>query len=271
MDDTLLTEARLGAVLGSRPLRFETHTSSTNDVAHAWANEGAPSGAVVVAEEQHAGRGRFGRQWIAPPGTALLFSVVLRPPPGLKNVTRLTMAAAVSIAAVLEDLRPQRAAPVSLKWPNDVLIGSGKAAGILSEAIWQGDQLEAAIVGVGLNVRVGFEDTPLARTAVSIESAFGVRVDRARLLARILAHLDDWAARAADAALFHEWRKRLSMLGQRVEVTVIDAASRGGENRAIAGLAADVDADGALVLRADDGTVQRVVAGDVTVTSRNGE
>lgn len=271
MDDTLLSEARLGAVLGSRPLRFERITSSTNDVAHAWAGEGAPSGAVVVAEEQHSGRGRFGRQWVAPPGMALLFSVILRPPPGLKNVTRLTMAAAVSIVNVLEDLRPHRAERVSLKWPNDVMIGQGKAAGILSEALWQGDQLEAAIVGVGLNVREGIEDMPFARTAVSVEGAFGVRVDRARLLARILAHLDDWAARAADAALFQAWRAHLSTLGQRVEITVMDAGANGGQSRAIAGIAADVDPDGALLLRADDGTVQRVVAGDVTVTSQNGE
>lgn len=271
MDDTLLTEARLGAVLGSRPLRFEENTSSTNDLAHAWADAGAPAGAVVVAEEQHAGRGRFGRTWIAPPGMALLFSVILRPPPGLKNVARLTMAAAVSVATVLEDLRPPHAERVSLKWPNDVLIGDRKVAGILSEALWQGDRLEAVIVGVGLNVRVSFEDSALVRTAASIESAFGVSVDRARLLARILAHLDDWAARAAEPALYQAWRAHLSTIGKRVEVGVMDSARQGGQSRAIAGLAADVDADGALLLRADDGTVQRVVAGDVTVTNQNGE
>lgn len=271
MDDSLLSEARLGAVLGSRPLRFERITSSTNDVARAWASEGAPSGAVVVAEEQGAGRGRFGRRWVAPPGMALLFSVILRPPPGLKNVTRLSMAAALAVVTVLEDLRPARAEPVRLKWPNDVLIGAGKAAGILSEALWQGDQLEAAIVGVGLNVRVGVEDMPFARTAASVEGAFGVRVDRARLLARILAHLDDWAARAADSALFQAWRSRLSTLGKRVDVAVVESSASGGQSRVIAGLAADVDPDGALLLRAEDGTVQRVVAGDVTVTSQNGE
>jgi BirA family biotin operon repressor/biotin-[acetyl-CoA-carboxylase] ligase len=181
------------------------------------------------------------------------------------------MAAAVSVVTVLEDLRPHQGEPVRLKWPNDVLIGARKVAGILSEAMWQGDRLEAAIVGVGLNVRVSFEDSALARTATSIESAFSVRVDRARLLARILAHLDDWTARAAEPALFEAWRAHLGTLGQRVDVTVMDAAQSGGQSRVIAGLAADVDADGALLLRADDGTVQRVIAGDVTVTSQSAE
>lgn len=269
MDDAPLTEARLAAALGSRPLRFEAHTGSTNDLARAWASQGAPSGAVVVAEEQHAGRGRFGRQWIAPPGMALLFSVILRPPPDLKNVARLTMAAAVSVASVLEDLRPQRSELVRLKWPNDVLIGAGKVAGILSEALWQGERLEAAITGVGLNVRVSFADSALARTATSVESALGVSVDRARLLARILAHLDEWTAQAAQPALFEAWRTRLSTLGQRVEVAPLGSPPPDGQNRIIAGLAVDVDTDGALLLRAGDGTLHRVVAGDVTVVNHS--
>src|SRR5579871_4891908 len=134
----LLTEARLRAALGARPFRFEPQVGSTNNIAHDWALTGAPSGSVVLTEEQLTGRGRFGRGWSAPPGMALLMSVILRPRIAGNRLARLTMVGAVAVGEVLEGIAPGQ---VSLKWPNDVWLAGRKVAGVLPEAIWQGDAL----------------------------------------------------------------------------------------------------------------------------------
>src|SRR5215813_11113124 len=105
-NDGLLSESRLRASLGSRPFRLFPQIESTNDEARRWATEGASSGSVVVAEEQIAGRGRFGRKWSAPPGTALLMSVILRPRIPPEYITRLTMVGAVAVAEVAQALTP---------------------------------------------------------------------------------------------------------------------------------------------------------------------
>jgi BirA family biotin operon repressor/biotin-[acetyl-CoA-carboxylase] ligase len=260
--DSPLTPERLRAALGTRPFQLMPRTASTNDDAREWAMTGAPAGAVVVAEEQIAGRGRFGRAWIAPPGTALLFSVVLRPTPDPARIAQVPMAGAVAVIETLRALPGAHPATIDLKWPNDVHIAGRKVAGILSESTWQGEMLQAVILGIGINVRVDFTSTPLAETATSIEPALGIRVDRAALLADLLESLGRWVARAGEEALFAAWRAALTTLGRRVTVR-----SLGAESQVIGGLAVDVAGDGALLLRAGDGSLHRVVAGDVTLES----
>jgi BirA family biotin operon repressor/biotin-[acetyl-CoA-carboxylase] ligase len=254
MPDALLTEQRLREALGTRPFRFYTKAGSTNDLGQHWALDGAPAGAVVVAEEQVAGRGRFGRAWLAPTGTALLFSVVLRPHVEAQRLTRLTMIGAVAVAETLMGMAP---GAVRLKWPNDVWLAGHKVAGILPEAIWLGSDLQAVVLGIGVNVSVDFAGTPLADSATSIEMITGKSVDRAALLAAILGRIDDWAARVEEPALLETWRGWLETLGRRV------LATSSGEQ--ISGKALDVDDNGALLLRVDDGSVRRVMSGEVTL------
>ncbi len=182
-------------------------------------------------------------------------SVILRPRLSQECLARLTMVGAVAVADVLAELAPDQ---VSLKWPNDVLLAGRKVAGVLSEAIWQGDRLEAVILGIGLNVRVDFAGTPLADHAISVEAVTGELIDRAMLLRRLLARIDHWSMHVGDQALITAWRARLETLGQQVT-----AASPAGS---ISGQAVDVDEDGALLLRTGDGVVHRVVAGEVTLT-----
>jgi BirA family biotin operon repressor/biotin-[acetyl-CoA-carboxylase] ligase len=266
MASDLLTEARLREALGARPFRFEMQVDSTNDIAREWALNGAPSGSVVLTEEQLAGRGRFGRKWSAPPGTALLMSVILRPRITPEHLTRLTMVGAVSVVETLETPDPspfgrgESESPnsLSLKWPNDVLLAGRKVAGILPEAIWQGQSLAAVILGIGLNVRVDFAGTELENRSTSIEQRLGITVDRALLLSHLLQRIDYWAVRVADVALLDAWRSRLVTLGQRVTAR--------GTAGIIDGLAVDVDNNGGLVLRSDDGTIHHVVAGEVTLS-----
>lgn len=255
----LLTPDALRAALGGRPFRFFERVGSTQDIARDWAlaDPPAPDGAVVIAEEQSAGRGRQGRRWVAPPGSALLFSVVARPALPPEHLQRATMAAGLALS---DTLTPWLGTAFALKWPNDAMIRGKKVCGILSEAIWLGERLAAVIVGIGLNVRVNFAGTDLSDSATSLEAELGQLVDRVALLAELLAHLDRWLARAPDPTIVAAWRARLGTLGQRVTVF---AASALESAPLFAGVAEEVDEAGALLVRLETGELRRVLAGEV--------
>jgi BirA family transcriptional regulator, biotin operon repressor / biotin---[acetyl-CoA-carboxylase] ligase len=241
-----LTEPLLAAALAPRAMRYTPTTGSTNDDALTWLANGAPAGAVVITDEQLEGRGRLGRTWFAPPGSALLCSVIVRPPPVL--LPRLTMVGAL---AVLDMAESYAIDGVGIKWPNDVLINGRKLSGVLPEAAWQGDQLLGAVVGMGVNLNIPFIVTPLAEVAISISDALGAPVDRLDALTRLLAAFDARMAQLDNDSLFAAWKARLVTLGQRVTIG------------AIAGVAEDVQADGALLVKSDDGALQPCYAGDV--------
>ncbi len=173
--------------LGS-PLHRLPTTPSTNDEAKHGARAGAPHGATWVAEEQTAGRGRQGRSWVSPRGENLLFSVLLR----VDCVpSRLPLVAIVAGLAVRD--AAARAAPradVRIKWPNDVLVGTKKVAGILVEAITVGRHIEAVVVGAGVNVHTRVFPEELAERATSVSLVSSEPPDRDVLLADILEGID---------------------------------------------------------------------------------
>lgn len=212
-------------------------TTSTNDRARALAATGAPHGTLVTAGAQSAGRGRQGRRWSAPPGRALLMSVVLREPHAL-----LPLAAAVAVAqACGPDAR--------VKWPNDVQLAGRKVAGILAEGR---PQEGWAVLGIGINVAVRDEDLPdeMQRTAAGLGLTPG---DVPAVLARVLAELE--AALALPApALLDAWRARDALLGRPVGW---------GEGE---GVAAGIDAGGRLLVQRADGSVAALDAGEVHLT-----
>lgn len=255
------TAEALRAALGGRPFRLFERVGSTQDIARDWAlaDPPAPEGAVVIAEEQTAGRGRQRRRWYSPPGSALLFSVIARPALSPEHLQRATMAAGLALA---DTLTPLLGAAFALKWPNDGLIRGRKVCGILSEATWLGDRLVAVVVGIGLNVRVDFAGTDLISSATSLEAEVGHPVDRLALLVELLARLDGWLARAPDPAIVQAWSERLSTLGRRVIVHP-GPAQQAGES--FAGVAQGVDEVGELLVRLKSGEVRRVLAGDVRV------
>jgi BirA family transcriptional regulator, biotin operon repressor / biotin---[acetyl-CoA-carboxylase] ligase len=201
-------------------------TDSTNERAKLLAAAGAPHGTLVTADEQEAGRGRQGRVWTAPPGTAVLMSVVLRE---LDELLPLTAAVAISEALPLE---------AAIKWPNDVWIDGRKVAGILVEGRPQDGW---AVLGIGLNVTT--EDFPpeLAETATSLRLA-GVETTRAQVLTDILGSLSGWLGSPRDAVL-RAWRERDALKGKRVRWS-------DGE-----GIAAGVDDSGALLVETGNGRV----------------
>jgi len=251
------TYESLRSALGQHPFRFYERVTSTQDLAREWAlsDPDLPAGALVIAEEQTAGRGRQGRVWRTPPGTAIAFSMILRPHLTPEQLPRVTMLGGVAVAATLGPLLGDA---LALKWPNDVLIRGKKVSGILSEAVWEGDRLGPVVIGIGINVRVDFSGTDLANVATSVETELGQRVSRHTILANLVGHLRDWSHRLHDPALVELWRASLKTLGRRVTVyPQLDGSA------AYEAFAEDVDDNGALIVRLDSGEQRRILAADV--------
>ena len=235
--------------LGRRVLFFHT-TASTNDVALALAAEGDREGTIVLADQQTAGRGRLGRAWHSPAGSGLYVSLVLRPArvPGL-----MTLAAGVALAEAVE---AATALPPDIKWPNDLLVGRRKLAGILAETA-PGD-VPQVVVGYGINVGKQAFPPDLGARATSLESELGREVDRAALCAATLAAIARRYRDLGDGrfdAILDAWRARSpSSRGARVTWRV-PAGQQFGVTEGI-------DADGALLVRVGD-AVERIVGGEV--------
>ena len=229
------------------------------------ADVGAPEGTLIIADEQVAGRGRFERRWLAPPGSSLLTSLLFRPaflPPNrVQYITMLCALAAVDAIAATTGVS------AGLKWPNDLLHGGRKLAGLLTESSFAGERLSWVVVGLGLNVNVDFsaltaspsgEYASLAVTATSLQMITGAHVPRLPLLQAYLQAVE----RRYDALKQGEtpckaWAARLTMLGQPVTVVAEEAT--------FSGVAEGVDEEGALLVRLPDGRLERVLAGDVTL------
>jgi BirA family biotin operon repressor/biotin-[acetyl-CoA-carboxylase] ligase len=251
-----LTADNVYKAFSPRPVRYYERVDSTNDLALKWLREGAPPGSVVVADEQVKGRGRLGRTWYTPPGTALILSVILRPV--VEQLPQITMLGALAICDLLNHLGAQK---VAVKWPNDVLLDGLKVSGILPEAVWTGSHIEGVVLGIGINVRIDFSGTELADGAISIESTLGRPVDRLSALAYLLSRLDKWAAQLGTDTLYCAWRARLVTIGHYV--------SLGDSEHSVSGQAEDVDEMGALLLRDGDGVLHRVLAGDIVMKDRS--
>lgn len=256
-------------------IRYYDSLSSTNDTACAWAAQGSPDGALVVANEQTAGRGRGDRRWLTRAGLGLAFSLVLHPPRSEAHIMpRLTALGAVAVRYALQrfyDIKAQ------IKWPNDVLIGRQKVAGVLAEAQWSGDQIAAAILGVGINVAAGSVSEDLLPPAeinfpaTSLEEALGRKIDRLELLHAVLKELFYWKPRIHTGDFLQEWQSCLAFRGQWVQVTTSTSYGKDGlpvsleqqpkpiQQGKILGLAAD----GSLKLLSKSGEIHIVQIGEV--------
>jgi BirA family biotin operon repressor/biotin-[acetyl-CoA-carboxylase] ligase len=251
-------EAEPLGIFGRRIHWLDT-TTSTNDVAAHLAELGAAEGTLIVADAQTAGRGRLGRTWFSPPGAGLYVSIVLRPSGDLSTRSNpsafLTLASGVAIA---EGVRTSTGLPAEIKWPNDVMIGKRKLAGILAEGAAQGNRLQHVIVGFGVNLQNTSFPLELGDRATSIEAETSRPADRARIFAQILiafgARYRDLQSGRFDAIL-SAWRALApSLPGSLVEWDTVAGVMRGR--------AEDIDDHGALMVRAGS-QLQRLVAGEV--------
>ncbi len=237
---------------GKNIVAFNT-VGSTMDEAFGLGMEGAPEGTVVCAETQHKGRGRLGRVWSSPKAKGIYCSLILRPqlPPG--QLSRLTLTAAVALA---EALRDAAGIEPAIKWPNDILVGGKKLAGILTELRAETDQVKFVVVGMGVNVNTSASQ--LVDGAASLRTETGRIFNRVIVLQHILRSFETWYAvlgRGRFDLVIKAWKTRSATLKKRVRVT--------GPGGMVEGLAVDLDTDGALLVRQDSGVIVKKTAGDV--------
>ena len=226
---------------------------STQDVARQMAISGAPEGTAVMALQQRRGRGRFGHSWISPPGKNVALSLVLRPGLVPGEAVLLGLLVAVAVANVVEQCGVSE---VGLKWPNDVLVGDGKVAGILSDASLEDGIIQYVIVGVGLNVNAEQSDFPMnfAIQATSLLICTGKQWDveeTARNLLYEVGLLYQRVHREGSEIIPGLWEQRWAHRG-RIMV-----------HNGVIGVAQALAPDGALILKSSDGRLTRIVSGEV--------
>lgn len=246
-----LRQAR-GVSLGT-PLTCLATTTSTMDEARAAARQGAPSGSLFIAEHQTQGRGRRGNRWFSPPGENLMLSLVLRPSPNLGSSASpalggLTLAIGLAVRAAVA-----RQVPAQVKWPNDVLVGDRKIAGVLVESQIQGPALLALVVGVGVNVEAESFPPELEHTATSFRRLH-CSVTRETLALEFLEALEPRLLALEGQgfpALLSELAEHDALLGRQIRVGECQGLGRG------------IDGQGGLIIEDPSGTRHIVLAGQV--------
>jgi BirA family biotin operon repressor/biotin-[acetyl-CoA-carboxylase] ligase len=231
-------------------LRYFDSIGSTNDEALAWATENALDFSLVIADEQTTGRGRAGRQWVTPRGTALAFSLILRSESREQRVESSTIAPTLFTglgAVALVDALKARGLSPQVKWPNDVLLNGKKVAGILTEAVWTGDALDAIVIGIGVNALTGSNppDDELYFPATNLQAELEGALRREELLRDILSALSAWRTKISTGELKLAWEENLAFHGKQVRV------ERGSEEPLI-GQVMGLEEDGSLRLFVND-------------------
>ncbi len=238
--------------VGQRVIYYPSLTS-TMGVARREAQQGAAEGTVVIADEQTAGRGRLGRVWLSPRGSIAL-SIILYP--SLSHLPSLIMLASLAVVHTIEAVTGLKS---QIKWPNDVLVNGRKVCGILIESDVQGDAVNYAIIGIGINTNLRLADFPeILPIATSLSDELGRDVSRLSIIRCLLVETERvYLALSAGGSIYEEWRDSLVTLGRRVRVKTGEAIYEA--------TAESVARDGSLLLRGPDGNLTRIVAGDVTL------
>ena len=240
--------------LGRAVNHYEDTLTSTNAILKDMAKSGAPHGCVCLCEQQTAGRGRLDRSWFSPAGQGIWMSVLLRPALAPENAPLITFCAALAMA---QAVRRVTGLAVGIKWPNDLVLQGRKLCGILLEMGFDGQGMYV-VCGTGLNVGKAAYTPDLADKAIALDECVP-RPDRGEIIAAYLSALEDAldaVERCGFAGIAEAYRQCSVTLGS--EVRVIGAEE-------FTGVAEDVDASGALLVRMADGELHRVLAGDVSV------
>lgn len=250
-------------IIGREIIFYET-VSSTNTIAAGLAGKSAAGGekssaegTVVIANGQTGGRGRRGRNWISPPEKNLYMSVIVTPDIPPVQAAVLTLMTAVACAAAIRRIS---SVPVSIKWPNDLVVSGRKLGGILTEIKADMDRIFYAIIGIGVNINFDMEDAPddIRTSATSVKQETGQTHSRTQYAIEILDELDKWYAtllREGRGPVLEEWSRLTSTVGKMVTVTA-------GES-VLTGTAEGINQEGMLVLRLPDGSKKTVSSGDV--------
>lgn len=235
----------------ARNIIYMEKTDSTNEEAKRRC--GSPDGTLFIAETQSAGRGRLGRHWESQRGAGIWMSLLLKPDLAPEETSRLTLAAGLAVCRAI-------GGEARIKWPNDVVIGSRKVCGILTELSAEIDRVNYVVCGIGINVNTQSFPEELSDKATSLCIESGKRFSRARLTADVMNELEPiYESFAADgiAPLLGEYRSLCVNIGREQRIT-----RRGAE---ITGICEGVSPDGGLIVRTADGSVETITSGDVSV------
>ncbi len=227
-------------------------TGSTNDDARALALDGCPDRTIILTDEQRAGRGRMGRHWVAPRGSSLLLSIVLR-----RRIPSISLTALCSLA-VVDAINEVTGIAAQIKWPNDVMIGAKKVCGILTEVLSRDDRA-ITVVGVGLNVNLDPAAAGLPATGTSLSAEIGTHADRATMLEVLLHRLDRYLALDDETLRTQVGLRWESLLWRRTQAVRVEQ-----EGPTLYGVVEGLTPSGALRLRGPNGEIVEVATGDVS-------
>jgi len=240
-------------------IHYLKEASSSNEIGKTLADQGCADGMVVVAEEQTRGKGRLARGWFSPMGCGVWCSVILRPPFLPSEASKCTLLAAV---AVIKAINRYKGVNAKIKWPNDVLLEGKKMVGILTEMSAEFGKINYIVIGTGINTNVPPSIIPeeLKDLAISVADVAEEPVRRVQVLADYLKNIEDLyetVLKEGFGPVLDEWKKYSDTIGQSVKVIAPD--------KTYFGTAVDIDQDGLLIVKKKDGTLEKVIAGDVSI------
>ncbi len=250
-------ESLLDTEWAGKPVVYYPETDSTNIRIRHLGDEGAPHGTLAVADRQTAGRGRRGRTWESPGGSCIYMSSLLRPDLAPEKAPMLTLVMACGVAEGIMDCADVK---VQIKWPNDIIVSGKKLAGILTEMSTQVDYINHVTVGVGINVNVqNFPEE--IQTATSLLSETGTQTKRAPVIAAVMKHFEEnykiFMQTEDMSGLMEKYSSLLVNQGREVLILEKDAEYKA--------YAEGINQKGELVVRREDGTVENICAGEVSV------
>jgi len=244
-------------ILGRKDIHHLRKTASTNTTAKELAANGAAEGTLVVSEMQTGGKGRLGRKWFSPFGEGIYLSFILRPAVSPVEAPKMTLMAAVAMA---EALHSGTGLHVSIKWPNDILLGGKKLAGILTEISTEMDAVDYVVIGLGLNVNTASFPSEIREKATSLLIETGKTHARSGLIRDFLKWFEGYYElfqRGDFEPILNRWRQFSHIEGRRITVETIGNKT--------SGTALDIDRDGFLMVEDDDGHIHRIYSGDITL------
>jgi len=249
---------RLRTQFIGKKMRYLENTPSTNAIGKQLAAEGnieKLNGMVIVAEQQTGAVGRMGRPWVSPAG-GVWVTIILKPHIPIDHIFMITIAGSVAVARAI---RKEFDLGALIKWPNDIFIGSKKAAGLLLELSAEADAVHHCVLGIGIDVNVPIENfsPELQNLITSISAELGHEVDRTAFLARILREFESRYLLLESGeydTIMQEWKSLSCTLENRVQIRTLKNSFEGD--------AIDIDESGALIVRKDSGKIERVIAGD---------
>jgi len=236
---------------------------STNEEAKRQALRGAPNGSLFITEQQSGGKGRLGRMWASPSGMGLWFSILLRPDSIPKQITSLTLLAGLAVCGAV---RTCTGRPAMIKWPNDIVIGSKKICGILTEMAAEIDRVDYVVIGIGINVNNTLFPEELQEKATSLKLEAGSPVCRIEILQETLRELEallETQKTDGNETLLSDYKKLCVSLNRQVGFT--------RDKRLMTGIAVDISPEGELIVRMEDGSLVLIYSGEVTVQGIYGQ